>query len=87
MPPEQCPEVLSLMARVAVEKGAQYREEAALELETVPKLFAQQANIPFDLERNESYMVTVRGGKIYRHAVAYVSMPAWDAQIPCLAHR
>ncbi|MCP2041667.1 hypothetical protein L1281_002278 [Neisseria sp. HSC-16F19] len=87
VPAEQFPEVLSLMARVAVEKGAQYREAAPLELETVPKLFAQQANIPFDLERNETYMVTVRGGKIYRHAIAYMTMPHWDAQIPCLAHR
>lgn len=87
VPAEQFPEVLSLMARVAVEKGVQYREAAALELETVPKLFTQQANIPFDLERNETYMVTVRGGKIYRHAVAYMTMPHWDAQIPCLAHR
>lgn len=86
VPAEQFPEILSLMARVAVEKGAQYREQAALELETVPKLFANQANIPFDLARETSYMITVRGGKIYRHSIMYATNPHWDAQIPALAH-
>lgn len=87
VPPEQFPEVLSLMARVAVEKGAQYREAEAVNLETVPKLFANQANIPFDLKRDARYAVTVRNGQIYRHALCYVSMPYEDSMIPCLAHQ
>lgn len=87
VPPEQFPEVLSLMARVAVEKGAQYREAEAVNLETVPKLFERQANIPFDLKRDAHYAVTVRHGKIYRHALSYVSMPREDSLIPCLAHQ
>ncbi len=87
VPPEQFPEVLSLMARVAVEKGAQYREAETVNLETVPKLFASQANIPFDLKRDAHYAVTVRNGKIYRHALRYASMPHEDSLIPCLAHQ
>lgn len=87
VPPEQFPEVLSLMARVAVEKGAQYREAETVNLETVPKLFANQANIPFNLNRNAHYAVTVKGGKIYRHALRYASMPHEDSLIPCLAHQ
>ena len=87
VPPEQFPEVLSLMARVAVEKGAQYREAEAVNLETVPKLFANQANIPFNLNRNAHYAVTVKGGKIYRHTVSYASIPREDSLIPCLAHQ
>lgn len=87
VPPEQFPEVLSLMARVAVEKGAQYREAEAVNLETVPKLFDRQANIPFDLKRDAHYAVTVRNGKIYRHALRYASMPHEDSLIPCLAHQ
>ena len=85
VPPEQFPEVLSLMARVAVEKGAQYRE--AVNLETVPKLFERQANIPFDLQRDAHYAVTVRNGQIYRHSLSYASMPREDSMIPCLAHQ
>ena len=87
VPPEQFPEVLSLMARVAVEKGAQYREAEAVNLETVPKLFASQANIPFDLKRDAHYAVTVRNGKIYRHSLSYASMPHEDSLIPCLVHQ
>ena len=87
VPPEQFPEVLSLMARVAVEKGAQYREAEAVNLETVPKLFASQANIPFDLKRDAHYAVTVRNGKIYRYSLSYASMPREDSLIPCLAHQ
>lgn len=87
VPPEQFPEVLSLMARVAVEKGAQYREAETVNLETVPKLFPSQANIPFDLKRDAHYAVTVKGGKIYRHALRYASMPHEDSLIPCLAHQ
>lgn len=87
VPPEQFPEVLSLMARVAVEKGAQYREAEAVNLETVPKLFANQANIPFDLKRDAYYAVTVRRGKIYRHSLSYASMPHEDSLIPCLTHQ
>ena len=87
MPPEQFPEVLSLMARVAVEKGAQYREAEAVNLETVPKLFERQANIPFDLKRDAHYAVTVRNGRIYRHSLSYASMPYEDSMIPCLAHQ
>ena len=87
VPPEQFPEVLSLMARVAVEKGAQYREAEAVNLETVPKLFANQANIPFNLNRNAHYAVTVKGGKIYRHLVSYITSPYEDGMIPCLAHQ
>ena len=85
VPPEQFPEVLSLMARVAVEKGAQYRE--TVNLETVPKLFDRQANIPFDLQRDAHYAVTVRHGQIYRHSLSYASMPHEDSMIPCLAHQ
>lgn len=77
----------SLMARVAVEKGAQYREAEAVNLETVPKLFDRQANIPFDLQRDAHYAVTVRHGKIYRHSLSYASMPHEDSMIPCLAHQ
>ena len=87
VPPEQFPEVLSLMARVAVEKGAQYREAETVNLETVPKLFERQANIPFDLQRDAHYAVTVRNGQIYRHALSYASMPHEDSMIPCLAHQ
>ena len=87
VPPEQFPEVLSLMARVAVEKGAQYREAETVNLETVPKLFASQANIPFDLQRDAHYAVTVRRGKIYRHSLSYASMPREDSMIPCLTHQ
>ena len=87
VPPEQFPEVLSLMARVAVEKGVQYREAEAVNLETVPKLFERQANIPFDLKRDAHYAVTVRNGQIYRHALRYASMPHEDSLIPCLAHQ
>ena len=87
VPPEQFPEVLSLMARVAVEKGAQYREAETVNLETVPKLFDRQANIPFDLKRDAHYAVTVRNGKIYRHSLSYASMPHEDSMIPCLAHQ
>jgi len=84
---EQFPEVLSLMARVAVEKGAQYREAEAVNLETVPKLFANQANIPFDLKRDAYYAVTVKNGKIYRYSLNYALMPREDSLIPCLAHQ
>lgn len=87
VPPEQFPEVLSLMARVAVEKGAQYREAETVNLETVPKLFDRQANIPFDLKRDAHYAVTVRNGQIYRHSLSYASMPHEDSMIPCLAHQ
>ena len=87
VPPEQFPEVLSLMARVAVEKGAQYREAEAVNLETVPKLFERQANIPFDLQRDAHYAVTVKNGQIYRHSLRYASMPHEDGLIPCLAHQ
>lgn len=87
VPPEQFPEVLSLMARVSVEKGAQYREAEAVNLETVPKLFECQANIPFNLNRNAHYAVTVKGGKIYRHLVSYITSPHEDRMIPCLAHQ
>ena len=85
VPPEQFPEVLSLMARVAVEKGAQYRE--AVNLETVPKLFVNQANIPFDLRRDARYVVTVQNGQIYRYSLRYASIPREDRLIPCLAHQ
>jgi kilA domain protein len=87
VPPEQFPEVLSLMARVAVEKGAQYREAEAANLETVPKLFASQANIPFDLKRDAYYSVTVKNGKIYRYSLNYALMPREDRLIPCLANQ
>ena len=87
VPPEQFPEVLSLMARVAVEKGAQYREAETVNLETVPKLFERQANIPFDLKRDAHYAVTVRNGQIYRHSLSYASMPYEDSMIPCLTHQ
>lgn len=87
VPPEQFLEVLSLMSRVAVEKGVQYSEADTVNLETVPKLFANQANIPFNLNRNAYYAVTVRGGKIYRHIVSYITSPHEDSMIPCLAHQ
>ena len=87
VPPEQFLEVLSLMSRVAVEKGVQYSEAETVNLETVPKLFANQANIPFNLNRNAYYAVTVRGGKIYRHLVSYITSPHEDSMIPCLAHQ
>lgn len=87
VPSEQFPEVLSLMARVAVEKGVQYREAETVNLETVPKLFDRQANIPFDLKRDAHYAVTVRNGQIYRHSLSYASMPYEDNMIPCLAHQ
>ena len=87
VPPEQFLEVLSLMSRVAVEKGVQYSEADTVNLETVPKLFPNQANIPFNLNRNAYYAVTVRGGKIYRHLVSYITSPYEDGMIPCLAHQ
>ncbi|QEY24783.1 KilA-N domain-containing protein [Neisseria animalis] len=90
IPPEQFPEILSLMARVAVAKGAQYREEAekktAATLETVPKLYRNQANIPFNLNENAEYRVIIRDGKIYRHQVHYSTFPFEDRAIPCLKH-
>ena len=87
VPPEQFLEVLSLMSRVAVEKGVQYSEAETVNLETVPKLFANQANIPFNLNRNAYYAVTVKDGKIYRHLVSYITSPHEDSMIPCLAHQ
>ena len=87
VPPEQFLEVLSLMSRVAVEQGVQYSEADTVNLETVPKLFPNQANIPFNLNRNAYYAVTVRGGKIYRHLVSYITSPHEDSMIPCLAHQ
>lgn len=87
VPPEQFLEVLSLMSRVAVEKGVQYSEADTVNLETVPKLFANQANIPFNLNRNAYYAVTVKGGKIYRHLVSYITSQYEDGMIPCLAHQ
>ena len=87
VPPEQFLEVLSLMSRVAVEKGVQYSEADTVNLETVPKLFANQANIPFNLNRNAYYAVTVKDGKIYRHLVSYITSPHEDSMIPCLAHQ
>lgn len=87
VPPEQFLEVLSLMSRVAVEKGVQYSEADTVNLETVPKLFPNQANIPFNLNRNAYYAVTVKGGKIYRHLVSYITSPHEDSMIPCLAHQ
>ena len=53
----------------------------------MPKLFANQANIPFNLNRNAHYAVTVKGGKIYRHLVSYITSPYEDSMIPCLAHQ
>lgn len=33
------------------------------------------------------YAVTVKGGKIYRHLVSYITSPHEDRMIPCLAHQ
>lgn len=59
----------------------------------LPLLFLQDIKYPsvefcpFDLKRDAHYAVTVRNGKIYRHALSYVSMPREDSLIPCLAHQ
>ena len=65
----------------------QGRHVQTVETETVPKLFANQANIPFNLNRNAYYAVTVKGGKIYRHLVSHITSPYEDSMIPCLAHQ
>ncbi len=63
VPPEQFPEVLSLMARVAVEKGAQYREAETVNLETVPKLFANALGRRSGGQRG--FQRQRQGGRVY----------------------
>ena len=58
-----------------------------VELETVPKLFRHQANLPFDLNDEGRFDVTVHNGKIYRHRITYSRMNFIDEQIPCLRHQ
>ena len=58
-----------------------------VELETVPKLFRYQANLPFDLNDEGRFDVTVHNGKIYRHRITYSKMNFIDDQIPCLRHQ
>lgn len=58
-----------------------------VELETVPKLFRHQANLPFDLNDEGRFDVTVHNGKIYRHRITYSKMNFIDDQIPCLRHQ
>ena len=58
-----------------------------VELETVPKLFRHQANLPFDLNDEGRFDVTVHNGKIYRHRITYSRMDFIDEQIPCLRHQ
>ena len=58
-----------------------------VELETVPKLFRHQANLPFDLNDEGRFDVTVHDGKIYRHRITYIRMNFIDEQIPCLRHQ
>lgn len=58
-----------------------------VELETVPKLFRHQANLPFDLNDEGRFDVTVHDGKIYRHRITYSKMNFIDEQIPCLRHQ
>ena len=58
-----------------------------VELETVPKLFRHQANLPFDLNDEGRFDVTVHDGKIYRHRITYSRMNFIDEQIPCLRHQ
>lgn len=58
-----------------------------VELETVPKLFHHQANLPFDLNDEGRFDVTVHNGKIYRHRITYSKMNFIDDQIPCLRHQ
>ncbi|OAM23715.1 hypothetical protein A7P92_06465 [Eikenella corrodens] len=58
-----------------------------VELETVPKLFRHQANLPFDLNDEGRFDVTVHNGKIYRHRITYSKMNFIDEQIPCLRHQ
>ena len=82
--PDHFLEALSLMARVAVEKGAQYRE--AVNLETVPKLYANQAAIPFNLDRDGHFDVRVHQGRVYLYRVCLASTPAVNAQISVLQH-
>ncbi|WP_197476520.1 hypothetical protein, partial [Eikenella sp. NML080894] len=65
----------------------QGRHVQTVETETVPKLFPNQANIPFNLNRNAYYAVTVKGGKIYRYLVSHITSPYEDGMIPCLAHQ
>ena len=58
-----------------------------VELETVPKLFRHQVNLPFDLNDEGRFDVTVHNGKIYRHRITYSKMNFIDDQIPCLRHQ
>ena len=58
-----------------------------VKLETVPKLFRHQANLPFDLNDEGRFDVTVHNGKIYRHRITYSKMNFIDEQIPCLRHQ
>ncbi len=58
-----------------------------VELETVPKLFRHQANLPFDLNDEGRFDVTVHNGKIYRHRITYSRMDFIDEQVPCLRHQ
>ena len=58
-----------------------------VELETVPKLFRHQANLPFDLNDEGRFDVTVHNGKIYRHRITYSKMNFIDEQIPCLRNQ
>ena len=58
-----------------------------VKLETVPKLFRHQANLPFDLNHEGRFDVTVHNGKIYRHRITYSKMNFIDEQIPCLRHQ
>ena len=58
-----------------------------VELETVPKLFHHQANLPFDLNDEGRFDVTVHDGKIDRHRITYSRMNFIDEQIPCLRHQ
>ena len=58
-----------------------------VKLETVPKLFRHQANLPFDLNDEGRFDVTVHNGKIYRHRITYSKMNFIDDQIPCLRHQ
>lgn len=58
-----------------------------VKLETVPKLFRHQANLPFDLNDEGRFDVTVHNGKIYRHRITYSKMNFIDEQISCLRHQ
>lgn len=56
---------------------------SAMEL---PKIYNEQANIPFDLSENAEYRIRIKDGKVYRYKVHLSTAPYQDKKIPALKH-